>query len=95
MSSKLGSTGDITDGDDSEERMALDSGQLYLRGNRVFMSGGNTEEALALYAEALTRLKRTGCDEQQSWLKLKLCSNAALCHLLLRNYQVGNNHDKH
>jgi hypothetical protein len=61
--------------------------ELYAQGNDVFTAGGNTEGALALYEKALTRLQDED-DESSTNLQLKLFSNAALCHLSLRNYQV-------
>lgn len=60
--------------------------ELHIQGNNVYREGGRTEEALALYEKALT-LIREG-PERVLDLEIKLCSNAALCHMSLRNYQV-------
>lgn len=46
------------------------------------------EEALALYEKAIVQLRRNEIEDIHSPLQLKLFSNAALCHLTLRNYQV-------
>lgn len=71
--------------------------ELYSRGNEVYRQGGHSEDALALYERALSILRSVPCDgngpegegeHEHAALELKLCSNAALCHLALRNYQV-------
>ena len=69
--------------------------ELYSRGNEVYRQGGHSEDALALYEQALALLRGVPRDSESSdggehaALELKLCSNAALCHLTLRNYQVS------
>lgn len=63
--------------------------ELYTQGNAVFTEGGSChlEGALALYEKAIVQSSESNADTSAP-LQLKLFSNAALCHLALRNYQV-------